>query len=282
MLATVLVVLALRDGALAAHTVAEIDQAVLSTVSSLYGDAAEVVVHVELTKPFDAESEWTLVAAKVPDKVLVAGEDWKQGPISICFVKNGVPDCSEKAAFDRLRPQGSSATDRLFFDLRKSEIVYAGRRHTRPLLLLQACGPSGMNGNCGIGTLLFGYDRAKDVFRPVFVGVTGRNMNQETRFVEDGPLRGSVIVVSPTGEAPYAYHVELYQPGKTGPYGRVVRYRSRTGYGDGNRLAVIDAEMPSILQRRGLWKAGDPIPLPARRPVGCDALVVREGVVWCK
>ncbi len=45
---------------------------------------------------------------------------------------------------------------------------------------------------------------------------------------------------------------------------------------------IIDSEMPTILQRLGLWKPGDAVPMPARRPDGCGALVMRNGVAWCK
>ncbi len=42
----------------------------------------------------------------------------------------------------------------------------------------------------------------------------------------------------------------------------MLRYRSATLYNDGNRLAVIDSEMPNIERRLGLWKPGEPIPTP--------------------
>lgn len=79
--------------------------------------------------------------------------------------------------------------------------------------------------------------------------LTGRNNNQETRFVERGPLQGNVIVDYPTQDAPYTYWIEVYNAGESSQYVQILRYRGRTGYGDGNPLAVADSEMPEILRR---------------------------------
>jgi hypothetical protein len=109
----------------------------------------------------------------------------------------------------------------------------------------------------------------------------GRNNNQEARFVEKGPLLGSVVVAYPTNDAPFTYFVEVYKRGSESEYSQVLSYRGNTHYGDGNPLAVIDSEMPETLQRLGLWKTGDPLPVPPRMPRGCR-LVMRKGVEWCE
>lgn len=58
----------------------------------------------------------------------------------------------------------------------------------------------------------------------------------------------------------------------------VLRYRSATGYQDGNPLGVIDSDLPNIQRRLGLWRAGQPLPVPAQ---GCATprLVTME--LWC-
>ena len=270
---------------LAASTPAQIDDAALSAVTSLHGGSPTVIAHVDLTKPFDTKSQWTLVVAKEPDE-MEPGDDFvsEQRPASVCFVKNGVPDCSEKLALDEFRAHAWRVREdeRPFYALFASDIVHSGRRRTRPLLRLKTCTQSSINGNCGVLTILFDYDRSADSFRPVFVRMTGRNNNEETRFIDHGPLIGAVVVAYPTANAPFAYHVEVYERDERGLYVRRLKYRSRTKSGDGNRLAVIDSEMPLILQRQGRWKPGGAIPTPARRPAGCETLVMRNGTVWCK
>jgi hypothetical protein len=62
-------------------------------------------------------------------------------------------------------------------------------------------------------------------------------------------------------------------------YRQILRFRSATHYGDGNPLAVIDAEMPNIEKRLGLWHAGQPLPLPAK---GCAKPHLVKSVLWCE
>ena len=112
--------------------------------------------------------------------------------------------------------------------------------------------------------------------------MTGRNNNEETRFVENGPLLGSVIVAYPGSDAPFTYFVEVYKRISDSEYSQVLRYRGNTRYGDGNPLAVIDSEMPETLRRLGLWKTGDTLPVPPRMPGGCTRLVMRKGIEWCE
>ncbi|MBV9888065.1 MAG: hypothetical protein JO119_16100 [Acidobacteria bacterium] len=126
------------------------------------------------------------------------------------------------------------------------------------------------------------YDPKADKFRSVFFNISGRNNNQECRFVKSGPLLGRVIAVYPTTDPPFTYFVEIYKRADEGNYSRMLRYRGKTGYGDANSLPVIDSEMPEILRRFGLWKAGDPLPIPPRMPKGCTRLVLRKSIEWCE
>jgi hypothetical protein len=91
-----------------------------------------------------------------------------------------------------------------------------------------------------------------------------------------------VIVDYPTGHAPYPYWIEVYAPRASEEYAQILRYRGRTRYGDHNPLAVADSEMPEILKRLGFWKPGDALPVPSRKPEGCNQLVLRDGEEWCK
>jgi hypothetical protein len=116
----------------------------------------------------------------------------------------------------------------------------------------------------------------------VFFNVTGRNNNQETRFIESGPLIGDLIVAYPTDNAPFTYWVEIYERNGSGGYERLLRYRGKTVYGDGNPLAVIDSEMPEILRSLKLWAPGQALPVPPRMPAMCTRLFMRKGVEWCE
>jgi len=129
---------------------------------------------------------------------------------------------------------------------------------------------------------LFAYDRKAERFRVVFFKMMGTSNNQETRFIETGPMVGSVVVAYPTEDPPFTYFVEVYRRTSDNEYSRVLKYRGRTGYGDGNPLPVIDSEMPETLRRLGLWKTGDALPVPPSLPRGCTRLVMRKGVEWCE
>jgi hypothetical protein len=116
------------------------------------------------------------------------------------------------------------------------------------LLRIKSCTMGSANGDCGVST----------------------------RFIEHGPLLGSVIVAYPTNDAPFVYFVEIYKQVSGSEYSRVLRYRGNTRYGDGNPLAVIDSEMPGTLRRLGLWKTGDALPGPPSMPGGCTRLVMLQ------
>jgi hypothetical protein len=263
-----------------------IDQAVISKLSARFGIHSKVVTHLDLTQPFQTKSRWSLVAAKQPDEESSAtdGLGEREGAISLCFVENDEPDCSEEMFLAKYREEKISfdSGPGPFYELFASDVVFSGPGRTLPLLRIKSCTTRGANGNCGVSTFLFAYDRKAERFRVVFFNMMGRNNNQEARFVENGPLLGSVIVAYPTDDAPFAYFVEVYKRMSDSEYSQVLRYRGNTRYGDGNPLAVIDSEMPESLRRLGLWKTGEALPVPPRMPRGCTRLVMRKNVEWCE
>jgi hypothetical protein len=262
-----------------------IDKAVISNLSAQFGINSKVVAHLDLTQPFQTKSNWTLVAAKQRDEESSAtdGLGEPESTISLCFVENDKPDCSEEMFLAKYRQERISFDPGPgpFYELFASDVVFSGPGRTIPLLRIKTCTTRGGNGNCGVSTFLFAYDRNAQKFRVVFFNMMGRNNNQEARFVEKGPLLGSVIVAYPTEDAPFTYFVEVYKRSSDSEYSQVLRYRGNTRYGDGNPLAVIDSEMPETLQRLGLWKTGDALPVPPRMPRACT-LVMRKGLEWCE
>lgn len=264
---------------------ASIEQAVIREVASRYGIRANILRNIDLTGPFHTTSQWRLIVAKQPDEESSkSGSDGDPlGAVITCFVKDGVPDCGEQLLLDKVR-QGFklAAEDLPYFRLfLKTDLVFAGKNQTRPLLWLSHCPRQSFNGNCPVTNFLIDYEKSADRFRVVFCVMTGRNNNEETRFIEAGPLQGSVIIAFPTEKAPYRYWVEVFARHAGPNYVRVLRYRTRTGYNDGNPLAVIDSEMIEILRRMGKWKPGRPFPKPADPPDNCDKLELRKGVLWC-
>ena len=263
-----------------------IDQAVISKLSAQFGINSKVIVHLDLTQTFQTKSRWSLVAAKQPDEEsnVEDGGGNRIGAVSLCFVENDEPDCSEETFLARYREENVSfvSGEPTFHELIASDVVFSGPGRTLPLLRIKSCMNRGANGNCGVSTFLFAYDRKAERFRVVFFNMTGRNNNEDTRLVESGPLIGSVIVAYPTNNAPFTYFVEVYKRSSDGEYSRMLKYRGNTGYGDGNPLAVIDSEMPETLRRLGLWKTGDALPVPPHMPRGCTRLVMRKSVEWCE
>jgi len=263
-----------------------IDQAVISKLSAQFGINSKVIVHLDLTRTFQTKSRWSLVIAKQPDEEssVEDGGGNRIGAVSLCFVENDEPDCSEEMFLAKYREAKVSffPGEPTFHELIASDIVFAGPARTLPLLMIKSCMNRGANGNCGVSTFLFAYDQKADKFRVVFFNITGRNNNEETRFVESGPLLGTVIVAYPTTDAPFTYFVEVYKRIPDNEYSLLLKYRGNTRYGDGNPLAVIDSQMPETLRRLGLWKTGNALPVPPRIPPGCTRLAMRKGVEWCE
>ena len=249
----------------------EVDRSVIAALLHQGVAKPRVVSHIDLTEPFGTATQWTFVA--VQDGGHPIPEFEVHGPIFLCLVKAASPDCAQ-----HFYQQADDMPHNLF----AGRVVYANQNKSSPLLFLKVCGEAGGNGNCWVATALYMYDKGADRFNRVFLNLTGRNNNEDARFVESGPLEGDVIVDDPTENAPYTYWIEVYRAGVSGQYGRILRYRGLTGYSDGNPLAVADSEMPEILRRLGLWQPGEPLPVPAHLPKGCGDLFMRHGEEWCK
>jgi hypothetical protein len=269
-----------RVGAMSDETA---DRAALAAVSTADHASAQVVDHRDLTAAFGTRSDWTLVvvANALDDSRVTQSDDAYDRPISICLVRGTIPDCSQEKfrAWYRSRDPAYANQKHLFFEYFKSRVVHTG--DGRALLNLELCTQHAFNGDCGVSTFLLAYDRPNDRFRVVLGSVVGRNNNQETRFIDHGPLRGAVVVAEPTVRAPFVYSIEVHRPAADGTYRLALQYRGRTGYEDGNPLPVIDSEMPTILSHFGVWKPGDPPPMPPALPEGCSRVQVRRGVEWC-
>ncbi|HEV2619751.1 MAG TPA: hypothetical protein VGU23_07415 [Acidobacteriaceae bacterium] len=254
-----------------------VDQAVISALPHHGNSKLKVISHIDLSKSFGTATQWTFVAVQEGGPTPTEMEE--HGPIHLCFVKATHPDC-----VNDFYPQDNSkglAAD-VPYHLVDDKVLSTNRSGLNRLFFVQVCTAQIFDGNCGVATALYQYDKQSDRFVRAFLNHTGRNNNEATRFVSEGPLQGDVIVNYPTENAPYTYWLEVYRADESGNYARILRYRGRTHYGDGNELAVADSEMPEILHRLGLWRVGDALPVPPHLPTSCSHLYMRQGEEWCK
>ncbi len=135
------------------------------------------------------------------------------------------------------------------------------------------------DGDQRVATLMFAYANDQDRFVRIYQHLTGTNNNQETRYISSGALKGDIILVDPTPNAPYGYWVTVSALTPQYTYKTALHYRSATHYGDNNPLTVIDSEMPNIEGHLGVWKSGMALPLPSG-PCPKPRLIHME--LWCK
>jgi hypothetical protein len=268
-LTSLLILLPLWAAAAPLPAASRIDAAVLAAAPG------RIVTRLDLTAPFAARTPWTFVAVQAPPTTDPFDKTELPGPITFCLVHDVSPDCAGPAfppQAGQTRAQWQDSDNHRVLDAR----IAAGR-----LLLAAQSAPSG-DGDRLLSNFVLSYDRTSDTVVGAFANATPRNNNQQTRLVEAGPLAGDIIVDEPTQNAPFTYFITVYAQAKPGRYETRLRYRGKTVYGDGNKLAVIDSEMPEILQRLHVRHAGDPLPVPPVMPAACHALEMRGGVEWCK
>jgi hypothetical protein len=233
--------------------------------------SAGVISSLDLSEPFGTRTLWRFIATQgLEVEAIVEGKE--PGAIALCISNDNARSCHPDLQYAPRFPGD------LFVEphyLEDAEIVHP--RAGAALLLLQTFSVRRGDGDQFVVTRLFGYDRARDQFVAVYEHGTGRNNNQEIRYIKAGPLKGAVISAEPTDNAPFAYWIAVSRL-RAGGYAQVLRYRSATRYGDGNPLSVIDAEMPDIQQRLGLRHAGAPLPLPAG---GCPKPHLVRTALWC-
>ncbi len=240
--------------------------------------APHTIASVDLAKPFGTHAPWRFIATQgpaVPDPQSVSGD--APGAVTPCLTPDAGKTCLPDAKAALRREPGKDDF------LSEPHYVFGAdvvrTQDDRPLLLLSLGSLHTGDGDQLVGTQVYAYDRAHDGFVLAYSRVTGNNNNQDLRFMSDGPLRGDIVTAEPTSDAPFAYWVTVNRMAAGGDFREVLRYRSATRYNDGNPLAVIDAEMPNIEQRLGVWKPGMPLPLPKR---GCEKPHRVKTVLWCR
>lgn len=254
--------------------------ATLAALAATTGNATvseKQISTLDLSKPFSTRSPWRFTADQGPDTTdTPSAEGQEPGEIRLCISMDGGQSCRPDLNGVLAAPgeaAGSSFSQAHY--LGKPVIIHPAGDAT--LLRIDVGSLHAGNGDQLHGLVLLSYDRAADTFRVAYRHVAGHNNNQEIRYIDAGALRGAVISAEPTQDAPFGYWVTVSRfTGNT--YGQALRYRSATRYGDNNPLAVIDAEMPDIQRRLGLWHPGQPLPLPAK---GCPNPHLLRGALWC-
>ena len=230
---------------------------------------------IDLSQPFGAKSGWRFMALQGPDTTEVGWTDPIPGKIRLCVTRDGGASCFPGLDHVLRLSSGDDwySDPRYLIDVR---IVHP--RADRPLLLMQVASQHSVNGDQRLATVVLAYDQAQESFTPVYEKQVNKNNNQEIRYLADGPLMGAIISAEPTNDAPFGFWIIVDRLGSTGGYKQVLRYRSATRYDDHNPLAVIDSEMPGILQRLGVWHPGMKLPLPASE-CAKPHLIGQE--LWC-
>jgi hypothetical protein len=240
-------------------------------------------MQLELQKPFNTRSPWRFVATEsAPTRDY--GDMEAPGALTLCLQKGRSGACLTEPVTPSLRP--ATPDDPPAWEphyLMTARAVYPQGRSAPPLLLLVLGSLNAADGDQIVYTQLLAYDVGNDMFVRVYENRTGRNNNQETRFITDGPLRGSVVSAQPQQRAPFGYWIVVSKSSSGGDYRPVLHYLSATRYNDGNALAAIDSEMPNIQQRLGLWKPGQPIPAPsAADRKSCTNPTLKHSELWCE
>lgn len=234
-----------------------------------------LISSIDLSQSLGTKSTWRFMASQGPSVTDSVAMDSIPGKIRLCVTRDKGASCSPD--LDNVLRLSSEADD--YSDphyLTDARIVRP--RPDRPLLLMQVASQHAGNGDQRLATVALAYDHEQDGFILVYEKQTGRNNSQEIRYITNGPLAGAIISAEPTSDAPFGFWITVDELGSTGAYKQVLRYRSATRYGDGNPLAVIDSEMPEILQKLNLWHPGMKLPLPVGE-CAKPRLIGQE--LWC-
>jgi hypothetical protein len=231
------------------------------------------IATLDLSSDFGTRTPWRLVATQGPQDTDALGEP-APGEVRLCLARTEAGPCAAALAAMPGSPPDLWAAH----CLNVARMVRPRGDTSPPLLLIQTASLHGVNGSQAIFTQLLAYRREADRFEQVYGQVVGHNNNQEIRYIASGPLKGGVISAEPTQDAPYGFWITVNRLTPEYTYRQVLKYRSATGYNDGNPLAVIDSEMPAIEQRLGLWRPGAPLPLPAS---ACPKPRLVHAELWC-
>lgn len=251
----------------------------LATVVAAQTITSTVISNIDLSKPFSTREAWRFIATQGPPVDTASGLGKESGEIQLCLRAAPSVPCDPQLlnALDTASNANGVATQPHY--LKAVKIVYPRGSADQPVLFVQTASMHGGDGSQLVLTQVLAYDNSQSRFLRIYQYTTGTNENEEVRYISSGRLKGDIISVDPTENAPYGYWVTVNVLTPQSTYKTVLRYRSATHYGDNNHLAVIDSEMPNIEQRLGYWKPGMALPLPSG---ACPRPRLIRMELWCK
>jgi hypothetical protein len=250
------------------------------SVSAPTTPTSSEIARVDLAAPFKARTPWVLVATQGPPTIDDLG-DPVPGAVQLCFKEGPEGSCASPSPMPPPVDDAAGGRWEAHY-LPVAKVVFPGGREAAPLLLIVTGSLYSGDGDQARATQLFRYNRDSDSFERVYARTTGKNNNQEVRFMASGPLQGAVISAEPTEHAPYGYWISVDRFTPPHGYRQVLRYRSATRYNDGNSLAVIDSEMANLERRLALWRPGSPLPLPMEGARACPRPHLKREELWCE
>jgi len=225
-----------------------------------------LVTTLELTEAFKTKSKWRLIVAQGPDLAGSPDEDNLPGMLNFCFDTNEKPDC---------------ATARSAYNVFRSVEVIRPRYAPEAPLLVAQTGLAMHGSGYPIETIVWVYRSTSGRFEEIFSHDSNVSENEETRVIAKGPLAGDIVENEPIGRWPYPYSMKVYGLSESRHYRKILSYEGKSRWGDGNRLAAVDAEMLEIEKRLHVWKPGAPLPRPLGKPTACGAVSLHNDLLWC-
>jgi hypothetical protein len=252
----------------------------LATVVAAQSLTSSVISNIDLSKPFSTREAWRFIATQGPPfsghDTPTGGEE--PGEIQLCLRTAPTAPCDPEL---QNAPRAASHANDSFTQphyLKAAKIVYPHGPAGQPLLFVQTGSLHSGDGDQLVFTQMLAYKSSQSGFVRIYQYTTGKNRNEEVRYISSGRLKGDIISADPTENAPYGYWVSINALTPQYTYKTALRYRSATLYGDNNPLAVIDSEMPNIERRLGYWKPGMALTLPSG---ACPKPRLIHMELWC-
>jgi hypothetical protein len=239
-----------------------------------------VISDIDLSKPFKTRTAWHFIATQGPPVTggsPPSGEE-EPGQIQLCLRAAPSAPCDPRLQNALRTPIDADDPFTQPHYLDAAKIVFPRGNADQPLLFVQTRSIFSGDSDRLVSTQVLAYRNSGNRFVRIYQFTIGGNRNQEVRYMSSGRLKGDLISVEPTENAPYGYWVTVNVLTPQYTYKTVLHYRSATHYGDHNPLAVIDSEMPNIEQRLGYWKSGMALPLPSG---ACPRPRLIRMELWC-
>jgi hypothetical protein len=214
------------------------------------GPSSTVLSSTDLTTPFHTKGIWYLVISQGPD---FAPPIWpKDGPLSLCFEQQSDTVCSPEKTVSLDIWHASFPTSPVLLPsflayLKGISIVPQDKVLPFPLLVVRLESMNPGPGSPG-GPFIFVYKPKLDSFELIFQDSTAHNQNQEIRVVQGGPLSGDVIEAGPCNYPACHHAITVYRLTHNARYIKVLEFRGKSRYDDGDPRPAIDADMPEILK----------------------------------